>query len=286
MTADSTSQWERLLLNLGAWQGSFSRFSPQGELKSDVPTLVTLAGINHNQTVRQTIQSWSGSTEQGQEQQEQDQQRQDQVLEYSSLGRGVLFFADGAFSQGSIQLAPFSEFGAELGFIQGDRRLRLVQLFGTDGHLSQFTLIREHRLHTPSAERPPLSVDRLLGTWQGEAVTLYPDWYTPDRTPTTLHISREGNTLHQRLTTPDLALSSVGQIDGSMIRFDQGSYPRQVLLLPDGASANTPIDLPRGKPFFLEAGWLITDNLRQRMIRSYDARGGWVSLTLVTEQRQ
>lgn len=274
-STDSTSQWDRLLLNLGAWQGSFTRFSPQGNLQEDTPTLVTLEGLNRDQTIRQTIQRFSPSGE----------TVQNQVLEYSSLGRSVLFFENGAFSQGSIQAAPFSEFGAELGFIQGDRRLRLVQLFDQSGHFSRLTLIREHRQHTPMAERPPLSVEMLLGNWQGEAITLYPDWRTPDYSTTALHIHREGNILHQHLIMPSLDLASTASIDGSILRFEQGSYPMQVLLLPDGASSNTPIALPKGKPFFLEAGWLITDSLRQRMIRSYDARGGWVSLTLVTEHK-
>lgn len=274
-TADFTSQWDRLLLNQGAWEGSFSRFSPEGELQQDTPTLVTLEGINNNQTMRQTIQRFSVSGE----------IEQNKVLEYSSLGRGILFFEDGAFSQGSIQLAPFTEFGAEMGFIRGDRRLRLVQLFGQDNHFSRLTLIREHRQHSPTAERPRLSIEMLLGNWQGEAVTLYPDWRTPDRSATTLQIRREDNFLHQYLTTPHMELTSIGQIDGSVLRFDQGSHPRQVLLLADGASCNTPIDLPKGKPFFLEAGWLIEENLRQRMIRSYDDRGEWVSLTLVTEHK-
>lgn len=274
-TADSTSQWDRLLLNQGAWQGSFSRFSPQGELVQDIPTLVTLEGLNHNQTMRQTIQHFSASGE----------IVQNKILEYSSLGRSVLFFEDGAFSQGSIQAAPFAEFGAEMGFIRGDRRLRLVQLFDQDGHFSQITLIREHRQHSLTTERPPLSVEMLLGNWQGEAVTIYPDWRPPDRFTTVLQTHREGNSLHQQLTAPQMELDSTAQINGSILRFTQGSSPRQVLLLPDGASCNAPINLPKGKPFFLEAGWLIEDHLRQRMIRSYDERGGWASLTLVTERK-
>jgi hypothetical protein len=39
------SQWERLLQNLGVWKGSFSRFSPQGELVNDTPSVVSLEGI-------------------------------------------------------------------------------------------------------------------------------------------------------------------------------------------------------------------------------------------------
>jgi hypothetical protein len=122
------SQWECLLQNLGEWQGSFTRVSPQGEILEDTPSIVCLEGLNDNQTIRQTIRL--GTDE--------------KILEYSSLGRGVLFFQNGAFSQGSIQLAPFSEFGAELGLIDENIRLRLVQLFDKNGQLNQFTLIREY----------------------------------------------------------------------------------------------------------------------------------------------
>ncbi|WP_246275551.1 DUF3598 family protein, partial [Brasilonema bromeliae] len=49
------SQWESLLKNLGEWQGSFTRISPQGEILEDVPSVVSLQGLNNNQTIRQTI---------------------------------------------------------------------------------------------------------------------------------------------------------------------------------------------------------------------------------------
>ncbi len=63
----------------------------------------------------------------------------------------------------------FSKFGAELGFINGDHRLRLVQLFDPDSQLSSLTLIREHRLNTAASERPPLTLEMLLGEWQGRS---------------------------------------------------------------------------------------------------------------------
>lgn len=275
MTSGSTSQWANLLQNLGAWQGSFTRLSPQGELQQDIPTLVTLEGINDNQTVRQTIQHFSPTT---------GEVVQERVLEYSSLNRSVLFFENGAFSQGSIQFGAFSEFGAELGFINGARRLRLVQLFDPDSQLSRLTLIREHRLNTAASERPPLTLEMLLGKWQGEAVTLYSDWRNAESYATTLSIHQVGDRLSQRLTTPGLELSSTATIDGSTLRFDQG-HPVQVLLLADGASSTTPLSIPKGRSFFLEAEWLVEENLRQRLIRSYDAQGGWSSLTLVTEHK-
>jgi Domain of unknown function (DUF3598) len=270
-----TSQWQSLLQNLGAWQGSFTRLSAQGKVQEDIPSWVTLEGLEGDRTIRQTIQHFSQTGE----------MVYNRVLEYSDLGRSILLFETGEFSQGSIQQAPFVEFGAELGFIQGDRRLRVVELFDKESQLASFTLIREHRQHTPVAERPPLTVEALLGDWQGEAVTIYPDLQPSRRSATRLVIQREGDRLTQRLTTPEMDFTSTATIDGAILRFEQGKYPSQILLLPDGASANTPLTLPKGQPFFLEAGWLISETLRQRMIRSYDARGGWSSLTLVTERK-
>ena len=273
---NTTPQWDRLLLNLGVWQGSFTHLETDGTVKKDIPSLVTLEGLNENQTIRQTIQHFSADT---------GTLQKNQVLEYSSLNRSTLFFPDGAFSQGSLQFSPFSEFGAELGFIQGDRRLRLVQLFTQGGQFSNITLIREHRQDTRITERPSLNLSSLLGEWEGEAITLYPDWRTPEHYATTLSIWQEGERLHQRLATEQMELDSSAAIEDSRLVFDQGMHPYQVLLLPDGASCNTPLTIPRGKPFLLEAGWLFEENLRQRMIRRYDAHGGWHSLILVTERR-
>lgn len=271
----STSQWNNLLCTLGAWEGSFTQLSNHGEIQADTPTLVTLEGLDDNKMVRQTIDQFSvGSSE----------VIRHRVLEYRSLGRGILLFEGGAFSQGSIQLAPSTEFGAELGFIWGEQRLRLVQLFNEDRQLSGLTLIREHLQGNQFADRPPLKIEQLIGQWEGESITIDLSWRST-QSVTKLLVRQEGDRLHQHLTLPHLEFSSSAQIDGSKLLFDQGKFPIQVLLLPDGASSNTPLILPKGQPFFLEAGWLINPNLRQRMIRNYDSQGSWGSLTLVTERR-
>ncbi|ARV59105.1 hypothetical protein BZZ01_11065 [Nostocales cyanobacterium HT-58-2] len=266
------SQWEALLKNLGAWQGSFTRMSPQGKILEDVPSVVSLEGLNNNQTIRQTI----------------DLAGNKKVLEYSSLGRGVLFFENGAFSQGSIQLGPFSEFGAELGLIHENWRLRLVQLFDKNLQLDKLTLIREHLAGTQPAQRPPLKVDDLLGEWQGEAVTIYPDWRPPQSSSTLMQLKLDDTgRLTQSLTFGDhRTITSTATVKDSIIYFDQNPHKQvQVLLLPDGASATSQLKLQLRQPLFLEVGWLIQPDLRQRMIRSYDDKGEWVSLTLVTERR-
>jgi len=273
---DFSLQWSNLLQHLGAWQGSFTRLSPEGELREDIPSLVTFQGLAGNSTIRQTLQYFEAAT---------GNLESEKVLEYSSLSRSILFFDNGAFSQGSMQFSPLAEFGAEFGFIEGDCRLRLVTMFDTDSNLARITLIREVRQNTTGVARSPLSLDLLLGEWQGEAVTMYADMRSPDVYPTNLLLQMQGDRFSQKLTAPNFELASTATIAGSRLLFDQGRYPVQVLLLPGGASCHTPLIIPRHSPFLLEAGWLISDNLRQRLIRRYDERGGWVSLTLVTERK-
>lgn len=273
------SQWECLLQNLGEWQGSFTRFSPQGELIEDTPTVVSFETLNNDRTMRQIVRRFPAN-----------QPQEEKILEYSSLGKGILLFENGAFSNGSIQLAPFSEFGVELGLIDGLRRLRLVQLFDRNGQLDRITLIREKLAGTTAPERPPLKLDDLVGEWQGEAVTIYPDWRSPDKYPTQLQIVKNSNNqITQQLTIPEgnstRQISSNARIEGSILYFDGSSPVNQVMLLPDGASSTCPQQLIGGKAFFLEVGWLLQPNLRQRLIRRYDSKGGWSSLTLVTEHR-
>lgn len=274
------SQWECLLQNVGVWQGSFTRLSPSGELESDTPSVVSLEGFHNNQTIRQIIRL----------------REDEKVLEYSSLGKSTLFFENGEFSQGSIQLAPFAEFGAEFGFIQQNRRLRLVQIFNKNGDLNQLTLIREHLSGSEAPQRPTLTIDDLLGQWRGEAITIYPDWQKSNSFASTLQLKLDdAGRLIQSLTFGDVSrqaathlrtITSTATIKGSIIHFDQDPLRQvQVLLLPDGASANSPLKVQLRQPFILEAGWLVEPNLRQRMIRSYSDKGEWVSLTLVTERR-
>jgi len=264
------SQWDCLLENLGAWEGSFTRLSPSGEILEDIPSIVSFTGLNDNQTMRQIVCLAPAN-----------QPVSEKVLEYSSLGRNTLLFDNGAFSQGSIQFAPFSEFGAELGLIYGDRRLRLVQLFDKQGKLTGLTLIREKLSGSETPERPPLQVEDLIGEWQGEATTIYPDWRLPDSYSMSLKIRREGDRLHQELSF-GRTIATSARIEAASLKFDSGT---QILLLPDGASSNCPPEIQLRQPFVLEVGWLLKPDLRQRLIRSYSNKGEWSSLTLVTERK-
>ncbi len=277
MSESSLSQWQRLLKNVGTWQGSFTQISPEGKILTDVPTEVALISQDGDQAMRQEIRRYLP-----------DRPPQTQILEYRSLNRATLFFEDGAFSQGSMQWGPFSEFGAELGLIAGERRLRLVQLFDNASKLKQITLIREKLKGSSAPERDILTLPDLIGTWKGEAVTQYTDLRPEQRHTSELTVERVSDSqIRQTITfSQDLPpISSIGTISGQTISFAEGSQPVQVLLLPDGASATCPTRITPRQPLFLEAGWLLNARTRQRMIRSYDASGAWVSLTLVTEQK-
>ncbi|MBW4621757.1 MAG: DUF3598 family protein [Cyanosarcina radialis HA8281-LM2] len=274
-------QWECFLNNIGEWHGSFTRVSLEGEILEDTPSILLLESLNDDRDARLTLRRFPGG------------EVNEMVLEYnpSSMARKVLFFETGAFSQGSLQWAPFTQFGAELALVDRNRsrRLRLVQLFDRESQLN-LTLIREKLAGTNTPESPILTVEDLLGEWQGEAITIYPDAQTPDTYPTNMKLRQEGAELLQELTfgsgTSTRTITSQAKIDGKVLHFDRGALPVRVLLLPDGASATFPFKINSRTPFFLEAGWLLQPNLRQRMIRSYNETGEWVSLTLVTERKQ
>ena len=273
------SQWECLLQNLGEWQGSFTCFSPQGKELEDTPSVLNLEEVNDHQTVRLTLRRFP-----------LNQPVNEQVLEFTYIGKEIMFFETGAFSQGSMQWAPFSQFGAELALIEGNRRLRLVQMFNRERQLSSLTLIREKLAGTDAPERPALTWEQLLGEWQGEAVTMYPDLRSPETYPTQLKLQQQdSNHLLQQLTFGTGAsirtITSTARIDGSILNFDQSTLPVQVVLLPDGASSNCPKEIKSGQSFVLEVGWLFQPNHRQRLIRSYSDKGELLSLTLVKEER-
>ena len=272
-------QWDCFLKNLGEWHGSFTRFSPQGEETEDTPTLVTLEGLNDNQNVHQVVRYLPPN-----------EPSRDVVVDYDSLNRSILFFENGAFSQGSTQWGPYSTFGGEFGLIDnefgdGTRRLRMVELYGSTSQLIKVVLIREKLPESKVPDRPDLTVDSLLGTWSGEAVTLYADLSSPTEFTSQLEIKRkDSSSIEQNLSFDNRTISSTAKIEGNRLLFDS-ELPTQLILLPDGASCCCPLKVGSGNGFVLEMGWLLQPNIRQRIMRNYNEKGNWVSCTLVTEKK-
>lgn len=265
----SNSQWSYFLKNLGVWRGFFCQFSADGNLVKTTPSKLILATDDH-QTVNFSVER---------------EGCQPIVNQVTSLNRNILLFEDGHFAKGSQQFSPFAIFGAEYGYLSGDRRCRLVQLFNKDSALESVTLIKEFREGGNGVERQHLTIEQLEGEWRGEALTLYPDWRNSEPYQTHLTVKREGNILKQSLKTPFFHHTSAGLINNNVITFHHGSKENRVLLLPDGASSTTPVKIENRQSFLLEFAWLIEDNRRLRLIRQYDERGTWVNVTLVREEK-
>ncbi len=271
------SQWDSFLKNLGEWQGSFTRLSPQGEEIEDTPTIVILEGRENNQAVHQVVRYLPP-----------DKTSRDVVVDYSktSLNRSILFFENGAFAQGSMQFAPYGTSGGEFGLISGDRRLRMIIFYNGSSKLERVVLIREKLPNSNTPEKPQLMVENLLGEWQGEAITIYPDFRTPDTFKSHLKITQpSSNYLEQTLSFGTRQITSQARIDGSRLLFENSPLKIQILLLPDGASCNCPLEAKLGHNFVLEIGWLLAPNKRQRITRNYNEKGTWTSCTLVTETK-
>jgi Domain of unknown function (DUF3598) len=271
------SNWDNFLKNLGEWQGSFTNISPDGQILVSTPSILNLEGLEDNKLVRFRVRRYADGSKEPTTDYEED---------YRTMGRQNIFFDTGAFSKGTIQIAPFVEFGAEYGFVDGDRRLRFVQLFDTEGNFIKLVLIREFRSGSNASERPALTVDQLLGHWVGTAITAYADLRNPDTYATSLEIRQiDSDRLEQQLRFGDRIISSIGRIGQNKLLFEEGPNPREILLLPDGGSSNLPLKIKLREPVMVEAGWLVKDDERQRLIRSYNDKGEWVSSTHIIERR-
>jgi Domain of unknown function (DUF3598) len=237
------SNWENFLKNLGEWVGSFTQISIDGAILDSTPSILTLEGLEANQLVQFRLRRFATNIS--------EQPISDRSQDYRSLGKQAVFFDTGAFSKGSLQVAPFAEFGAEYGFVAEDRRSRLVQLFDKQGCFSSLTLIREIRSGTDALLRPDLTVHQLVGKWEGMATTVYPDWTAPTTAAVSLEIKVVDGSLEQQLSFGGRTIASTARIDGNRLHFEAGIAPRRVLLLPDGVSSNVPLQISHRQPFFV-----------------------------------
>ncbi|NEQ97290.1 MAG: DUF3598 family protein [Cyanothece sp. SIO2G6] len=278
-------QWSGLRKNVGEWHGSFTQCSPLGEVLGDIPSILRLEEGVDGKTMRLSLKRFPEG---------QPPREIMQSFSYPGPGSNLLFFETGAFSQGAGQWFPSGQFGTELGFVWGDRRLRLVQLFegqpdGTS-QLTSVTVIRETRAGCEDEASSPLTVMDLCGHWRGNAVTISPTTTHPINLSTDLVITVEGTQLSQKLSyrgeTAAHVTETVGRIEANCLWFEQSDSPVCVVLLPGGGSIAIPTKIKRDRSFFLEAGWLIAPHHRQRLIRRYNPQGQWLDLTLVEEFRE
>ena len=273
-----TSQWDNFLKNLGTWRGSFTTMTLNGEIVNDVPSILELAPVDGDRDcVRLHLRRFESGRYDSEPSSNINQ-------DFRSLGRHMIFSETGAFSKGVMWFSTMMDFIAEFGFLDGDRRLRMVQIFDEQYNFEKLVFIREFREGTNAKERPPLTVDQLVGTWETEAQTYRPDFEPPTISHSRLNISISGDTLHQSIELANRTITTQAQIIGDQLRFTS-EVPRQITLLPDGGSINVPLQIPSKKAFFVEVGWLVSDNVRQRIMRNFDDKGKWESSVFITEKR-
>lgn len=260
-----TSQWDNFLRNLGTWEGSFASLDADGQVLDTTPSRLCLEQGEGERLVHFSLSRWGH----GRDQPPTREIRQ----EYRSLGRQVVFFGSGSFCKGSLQVAPATAFGAEFGFVDGDRRHRLVQLHSPEGAFESLVLIREVRAGSDAAERPPLEPAALLGHWSGQAATIQADWPEPDLDDATLTVSAKADGgLHFETRIGASSLSS-------------GQTPQRLLLLPDSGYCLAPLQVSHREAFAVEAGWSPAPDRLERLIRRYDASGAWLSATWISARR-
>ncbi len=252
------SQWDNFLANLGEWRGSFTALNADGELGESTPSILNLERGDEERLVHFRLRRFNPGDEGGVPIREVHQ-------EYRSLGKQVVFFDSGSFNKGSLQVAPGTAFGAEFGFIAGDRRHRLVQLHNPEGVLESLVLIREFRSGSGASERPALELEALLGAWSGQVATITADWPESDRASCALLIAGGAG--------QPLQITTQGG-DGISVN---GSAHQRLMLQPDSGYCLVPPQVSHRLAFAVEAAWLAAPGRLERLIRRYDASGAWVS---------
>jgi hypothetical protein len=274
-----SDQWSNFLQNLGTWQGSFADMTLNGEILSDVPSILSLSTVDGDRdVVRLHLRRFAGGDVQG-------TPTSDICHDFTSLGRHIIFAETGCFSKGGMCLSSITNFVAEFGFVYGDRRLRMVQMYDDNFRFKQLVFIREFREGTNAQERPPLTVEQLAGVWEAESLTYKPNFDPPTHSTGRLRLNIAGDSLESVLEFGDRQITSKARIAGNQIQFSDSPLPRQITLLPDGGSINVPLELKRNQAFFVEVGWLVEADLRLRIMRNFDAAGNWESCVFITERR-
>jgi hypothetical protein len=177
-----SSQWDNFLRNLGEWRGSFASLDATGAVVEETPSILTLERGEEERLVHFRLRRFADGDLNG-------EPSRDMSEDYRNLGRQVVFFESGTFCKGRLQVAPGTPFGGEFGFIDGDRRHRLVQLHNDDGTFANLVLIREFRAGSDAQERPALTLDQLQGSWSGNAATITADWPEPDQADCRFEVS-------------------------------------------------------------------------------------------------
>lgn len=77
-------------------------------------------------------------------------------------------------------------------------------------------------------------------------------------------------------------MPATARLDGRMLFF--GPERLVTLLAGGGVSITAPVVIGDGRPFVVEAAYLVSPDLRKRVLRAYSADGGWTHSTFLNER--
>ena len=244
-----SDQWTRFQRNLGVWQGRFSTFDHQLQLKHVQPSELTLSLAPSGSSIDLELLFWP--------------QQEDECLappsvdpvkrisqSFSSLQPELCFFPTGSFCRGSLFIAPFPQAWsrpfAEFGFLFQDRRHRLVLLWDGSGRLDRIVLIREFLAGSNAVELPGFKTEMLLG-----------DWCSNQTSRLSGVADDHSNAIHRGMTV-------------------EADVHQALLPLPDGGAVRAPLSLADSSELVIEAWWCSRADRIERIIRRYDKHGSWI----------
>lgn len=290
------TQQQCLALHLGSWEGLFIELRPQPDLAAGdlVITHQKRSRIEFEQlhqgnstAIRQT-NTYTGINGNF------DAPISDPIrFIYQDFAPGLRFFPDGSFSNGRVQLAPFSDFGIEQGFLWQDQKARLVQQFDPSGSLQAITLIREVRGPWTETAAPPGSslsqsadpisaqLQPLQGQWSGTAMIMTHQDIIPTLVPATMQIQIRDQALQRDLVFQDRQHTWIGQIEPHRV-YDP-LRKQSWIGLPHAIWVSSPEQLPiptkhQDRSFSLELSWCPQPDLYLNLIRQYNRQGSWDSI--------
>lgn len=269
------SQWENFLKNKGEWHGAFTKFSPEGIKLADVPSILSLESFNNDLKARITLRRFYPQTDPNKEPLAKTLLQEFQP----PLDSNLLFFDNGSFCRGILQIDLNSSPTIEFGLLQENRRSRQVQKYSLKGNLESITLIREQKYpQLPKGEN--LEIEALLGTRIANAIELDRELKI-NKYQISTRFDRQGDKLIRVTTVNGEENTQIGKIEGSVVNFDT----EQILLLQDGAWANFPSPIKLDRSFAFEVGWLRANYSSQLLKICYDEKGKWISTISIVESK-
>ena len=162
-----SSQWDGLLRNVGEWRGWFDSLDRTLQRTKRQPSLLTLQPAPSGVPLNLTLLLWpegAGSSSPHQPPAGEPEKRI--VQSFTRLDPDMGVFGTGSFSRGTLHRSTWSKLYAEFGFLDDQRRHRLVLLWDGAGQLDRIVLIREFLAGSSAVECPPLKEDQLMGEWR------------------------------------------------------------------------------------------------------------------------